>query len=279
MEVTANASQGSNLSLRGRTYHFLNSTKSVSGPARAFNLFIVGLILLNIVAMVLESVQKIHELSPQSFFWFECFSVAVFSVEYVLRLWSCVEEPKYSRPVRGRLRFAVTPLALVDLSAVLPFYLRFIRADLRVMRMFRMIRIMRVMRVARIAKLGRYSESLQMLMRVLRSKGEQLISAVFLLLILLIVVATLMYTAEKEAQPKIFTSIPAAMWWSAVTLTTVGYGDMYPVTPIGKIIGAITAMMGIGMFALPCAILGAGFIEELERNKQPRQCPHCGKEL
>jgi len=277
MEVTANA-QTSSLSLRGRTYHFLNSTNAASGLSKTFNVFIVTLILLNITAMILESMQKIHDLAPKCFLWFEYFSVAVFSVEYVLRVWSCVEDPQYREPLRGRLRFAVTPLALVDLSAVLPFYLP-THADLRMMRMFRMVRIMRVMRIARIAKLGRYSESLQMLVRVLRSKGDQLAGAVFILLILLIVAATLMYTAEKDAQPKTFTSIPAAMWWAAVTLTTVGYGDAYPVTVMGKILGAITAMMGIGMFALPCAILGAGFIEELDRNKKPRQCPHCGKEL
>jgi voltage-gated potassium channel len=276
MEVVANQSQAPNPSLRGRTYSFLNATTSASGINKAFNLFIVTLILLNIVAMILESVQKIHDLMRGCFLLFECFSVAVFSVEYVLRMWSCVEEPQYRRPILGRLRFALTPLALVDLSAVLPFYLRFIRADLRVMRMFRMVRIMRIMRIA---KLGRYSESLQMLMRVLRSRGEQLASAVFILLILLVVAATLMYSAEKQAQPKMFSSIPAAMWWAAVTLTTVGYGDMYPITAIGKIMGAITAMLGIGMFALPCAILGAGFIEEIEQNKKPRKCPHCGKEL
>jgi voltage-gated potassium channel len=276
MEVTASAAQTPNLTLRGRTYHFLNSTKATSGLNRAFNLFIVALILLNILAMVLESVQQVHDLARGWFLWFEYLSVAIFSVEYVLRLWSCVEEPKYGRPLLGRLCFALTPLALVDLSAVLPFYLRFIHADLRVMRMFRMIRIMRIMRIA---KLGRYSESLQMLVRVLRSKGEQLAGAVFILLILLVVAATLMYTAEKEAQPKVFSSIPASMWWAAVTLTTVGYGDAYPVTAIGKIVGGTTAMLGIGMFALPCAILGAGFIEELDRNKKAQKCPHCGKDL
>ncbi len=274
MEITASVSE-SHPGLRKRTYQFLHSTKSVSGLSRAFNIFIITLILLNILAMVLESVQKIHELSPKSFLWFEYFSVAIFSVEYALRIWSCVEEPPYSRPFRGRVRFALTPLALVDLSAVLPFYLPFIHADLRAMRMFRMVRIMRVMRIA---KLGRYSESLQMLVRVLRSRAEQLASGVFILLILLVVAASVMYYAEKEAQPKIFSSIPAAMWWASVTLTTVGYGDMYPVTPIGKIAGAITAMLGIGMFALPCAILGAGFMDEVEQ-KKTRKCPHCGKEL
>src|SRR5512147_1691823 len=121
MDVTANALQVPGLSLRGRTYHFLNSTKSAGGAARVFNIFIIALILLNITAMILESVKSIHEFMPGFFWWFECFSVAVFSVEYVLRIWSSVEEPKYRRPVLGRIRFALTPLALVDLSAVLPF--------------------------------------------------------------------------------------------------------------------------------------------------------------
>ncbi len=275
MEITASASR-SPLRLRKRTYVFLNSTKSTSRINHVFNVFIVALILLNIAAMVLESVPRIHAVAARGFLLFEYFSVAVFSVEYVLRIWSCVEEPAYGKPVSGRLRFAVTPLALVDLVAVLPFYLPFLRADLRGMRMFRMVRLMRVMRIA---KLGRYSESLQMLIRVLRSRREQLASAVFILLILLVVAASLLYYAEKEAQPKIFSSIPAAMWWASVTLTTVGYGDMYPITAMGKIFGACTAILGIGMFALPCAILGAGFIEELEHNKKKQKCPHCGKEL
>jgi voltage-gated potassium channel len=238
--------------------------------------FIVTLILLNIVAMVLESVQQIHNLMPGCFLVFEYFSVAIFSVEYVLRIWSCVEEPPYTGPVLGRLRFALTPLALVDLSAVLPFYLPFIHADLRVMRMFRMVRIMRVMRVA---KLGRYSESLQMLLRVVQSRREHLLSSVLILLILAVVSASLMFYAEHEVQPKAFSSIPAAMWWAVATLTTIGYGDVYPITVIGKFMASIIAVLGIGMFALPTGILGSGFMEELEKHKKTRQCPHCGKDL
>ena len=279
MNVSANALPAPVLSLRGRTYHFLNASTSAGGAARVFNIFIIALILLNITAMILESVKSIHEFMPGFFWWFECFSVAIFSVEYVLRLWSSVEEPKYRRAVLGRLRFAVTPLALVDLSAVLPFYLRFIPADLRIMRMFRMIRIMRVMRVARVAKLGRYSESFQMLLRVVRSRREPLLSSVLILLILAVVSATLMFYAEHETQPKAFSSIPAAMWWAVATLTTIGYGDVYPVTLIGKLMTSVIAVLGIGMFALPTGILGSGFIEELEKSKKPRTCPHCGKEL
>jgi voltage-gated potassium channel len=279
MEVSANASPASNLSLRERTYHFLNSTKAADGAAHAFNLFIIALILLNITAMVLESVKEIRAFLPRFFWWFECFSVAVFSVEYTLRVWSCVEEPKYRRPILGRLRFAVTPLALVDLSAVLPFYLRFIPTDLRIMRMFRMIRIMRIMRIARVAKLGRYSESFQMLLRIVQSRREPLLSSLAILLILAVVSATLMFYAENKAQPKAFSSIPASMWWAVATLTTIGYGDVYPVTVVGKFMASIIAVLGIGMFALPTGILGSGFMEELEKSKKPRKCPHCGREL
>jgi voltage-gated potassium channel len=267
-----------NLTLRRRTHSFLNATKSAGGLSRAFNLFIVVLILLNILAMILQSVETIDKLVPRGFLWFEYFSVAVFSVEYLLRMWSCVEDSRYRRPVLGRLRFALTPLALVDLSAVLPFYLS-IHADLRVMRIFRMVRMMRVMRVMRVAKLGRYSESLQMLLRVVRSRWEQLLSSVLILMILAVVSATLMFYAETEAQHDKFPSIPAAMWWAVATLTTIGYGDVYPVTVVGKFMASIIAVLGIGMFALPTGILGSGFVEELDQHKKARKCPHCGKEL
>lgn len=250
--------------------------QAIDTPSRVFDTFIVGLILLNVAAMVIESVERIRLLVPTWFTAFEYFSVAVFSVEYVLRIWSSVEDPAYAKPFLGRLRFAIAPLAMVDLAAVLPFYLPFLGVDLRVLRMFRLFRVMRIMRIA---KLARYSDSLQMLLRVVKSRRDQLLGAVFILLILLIVAASLMYYAEHEAQPKVFSSIPAAMWWAAVTLTTVGYGDAYPITPIGKVMASMTAILGIGMFALPTAVLGAGFLEELASHKKTQCCPHCGKEI
>jgi len=250
--------------------------RAIVTQSRVVDTFIVILILVNVSAMIVESVKRVYDAIPAWFLAFEYFSVVVFTVEYAARIWTCVEDPAYKHPVLGRIRFALTPLAIVDLLAVLPFYLPFVSVDLRVLRMFRLLRIMRLMRVA---KLARYSESLQMLMRVIRAKREQLTSAVSILLIMLILAATLAFYAENQAQPKTFSSIPAAMWWAAVTLTTVGYGDMYPVTVLGKIMGALVAMMGIGMFALPTAILGAGFLEDLEQHKKARKCPHCGKEI
>jgi voltage-gated potassium channel len=264
------------LDVRRRTHEIVAHSKADDTAARVFDVFIVSLILLNVLAMIVESVKRVYDAFPMWFIAFEYFSVAVFSVEYMTRVWSCVEEPAYRHPVRGRVRFMLTPLAVVDLLAVLPFYLPFLHMDLRVLRMFRLLRIMRIMRLA---KLARYSESLQMLVRVIKAKKEQLIGAVSLLLILLIVAATLMYYAENKAQPEGFSSVPAAMWWAAVTLTTVGYGDIYPVTPLGKIVGAMVAVLGIGTFALPTAILGAGFLEDVDQRKKARVCPHCGKEI
>lgn len=268
-QKTAGVAPWSYLGMRHRVRAIVTQSKRV-------DTFIVVLILLNVLAMVVESVKRICDAIPTWFLAFEYFSVAVFTVEYSARVWTCVEDPAYARPVAGRIRFALTPLAIVDMLAVLPFYLPFVTVDLRVLRMFRLLRIMRLMRVA---KLARYSESLQMLMRVIRAKRDQLASAVFILLMTLVVAATLVFYAEHQAQPKSFSSIPATMWWAAVTLTTVGYGDMYPVTALGKVLGAIIAMMGIGMFALPTAILGAGFLEDLEQRKKAHKCPHCGKEI
>jgi voltage-gated potassium channel len=276
MEATGHMAISTHLRLRSRVYQVINATQSAGRLSHIFNTFIVDLILLNIVAMVLESAQAIHSHVPHWFLGFEYFSVGVFSVEYVLRVWTCVEDPQYRRPVRGRLRYMVSALALVDLSAVLPFYLPFLVVDLRVLRMFRMLRILRLMRIA---KLGRYSQSLQMLLRVVRSKKEELASSACILLILVVVAASLMFYAEHEAQPKSFASIPASMWWAVVTLTTIGYGDVYPVTVMGKLLASVIAVLGIGMVALPTAILGAGLLEEMQRHKKSIQCPHCGKDF
>jgi voltage-gated potassium channel len=226
-------------------------------------------------------------MSPRLFSIFECVSVIIFTIEYLARAWSCVEKPQYAKPVSGRLRFLIAPLAVIDLLAVLPFYLPFVGIDLR------FLRILRMMRMFRIAKLGRYSQSLQILQRVAAGKKEQLVCTLFMLVLLVVVAASMLYYAEHGAQPKDFSSIPAAMWWAICTLTTVGYGDIFPVTGLGKVMASIIAVLGIGVFALPAGILGAGFVEEMGRKDQadnsntekagatgmPTRCPHCGKEI
>ena len=261
------------MKLRKRVREIVDVAKPGDSFSQAFDIFIVTLIGLNVIALILESVKNIQAFAPWLFSVFEFVSVIIFSLEYIARVWSSVEIPIYQKPVSGRLRFMVTPLALVDLLAILPFYLPFTGIDLR------FLRIMRMMRIFRVAKLGRYSQSLQMLQRVMVAKKEQLVCSLFILLLLVIVAASMLYYTENGVQPEVFSSIPASMWWAIATLTTVGYGDVYPVTGLGKLMASVIAVLGIGMFALPTGILGAGFVEEMGQRQKTTYCPHCGKEI
>ncbi len=232
------------------------------------------LILLNVLAVVLESVQTLSAAYGRLFNAFEYFSVAVFTVEYLARLWSCTADSRYAHPIWGRVRYALSPMALIDLAAILPTYLFFVDADLRV------IRALRLLRLARLGKVGRYSEAAIVLLRVLRAKREEMLLTFTLVGLLGVVFASLAYYAEHQAQPNAFPDIPHALWWAFVTITTVGYGDVVPVTPLGKVIGVCTAVLGILMIALPTGVLGAAFVEELNRTpKKEVVCPHCGKSI
>lgn len=265
-----------NCSLRRAVWRVLETT-SEDDPNRlsldAYDIGMAILISLNVVAVVLESVPELAHAFGAVFHTFEVFSVAVFTVEYALRLWSCTVEPRFAHPLWGRARFALTPMALIDLVAFLPFYLGFIAVDLRLLRLFRLLRLLRVL------KLGRYSQSLTLVGRVFRRKLPDLAVTMVILLVALVLASSVMYYVEHEAQPEAFASIPAAMWWGVATFTTVGYGDVYPITPLGKLVGSFIAVLGIGIFALPAGILAAGFSEERERLKNEtgsRVCPHCG---
>jgi voltage-gated potassium channel len=260
--------------MKKRVYDVLAVASRGDKLSRAFDVFLVALITSNIVAMVLETIEPCYKLAPRFFAWFETVSVLVFTVEYVLRVWSSNVSDSYRSPVTGRLRFMLTPLAVIDLLAILPFYLPFLGLDLRSFRALRLFRIIRIF------KLGRYSTAMQLTARVVASRGPELITTLSILLVLMLLSASLMYYAERDAQPEAFSSIPAAMWWAIATLSTVGYGDVYPLTAVGKLLASVIALLGIGMFALPTGILGAAFVQELEQTKGiPRKCPHCGLEL
>lgn len=235
--------------------------------------FIMLLIATNVAAVMLQTVDAVGEPYARQFHWFEVFSVAVFSVEYLTRVWSAVEAPEYAGPISGRLRFASRPLLLVDLIAILPFYLTGLgfATDLRFLRALRLVRLLRLF------KLARYSESMVAFAIVLRKKKPDLVITLFANVLLLIVASSMMYYVEHDVQPEAFSSIPETMWWGIATLTTVGYGDVTPVTPLGKLLGAITAVLGIGLFALPASILASGYIEAA--GQATHQCPHCGEEF
>lgn len=225
---------------------------------------ILALIWLNVIALILETVPALHARHATLFRGFERFSIGVFTIEYVVRL------------VRRGRHYALRPLGIIDLLAILPFYLPAIGVDLRVLRIARTFRAARLFQVA---KLGRYSTALQTLGRVLSARRGELVSTLVIITLLLIGAATLMYYAEHGAQPDAFSSIPASLWWAVSTLTTVGYGDIYPITATGRLIGGVVAVLGVGMFALPAGILGAAFIEEHQQLRRASgRCPHCGRE-
>ena len=260
--------------LKARVHTAIAGREARTPFEKAFIVSISALILLNLAAAMLETVPAVASRYGAFFRRFEIFSVTIFTVEYLLRVWSCTADPKFAHPVTGRLRFMGTRLMLLDLVAILPSFVPAGFLDLRLLRLFRLTRFFRVL------KLGRYSESLRTLGRVLRAKRSELGVAASAALMLLLIASTLMYFAENAAQPKAFSSIPASMWWAVTTLTTVGYGDVYPITPLGKVLASILAFSAIGLFALPAGILASGFGDEMrKRSGKTRTCPHCGEAI
>jgi len=243
----------------------VNDLLEVGGDAhpagRLVNAFIIVLIILNAIAFAADTVPALAERYAVEFEVFNVFSVIVFTIEYVLRVWSSVEIPMLSRLPRwqARLRFATRPMMIIDLLAFFPWYLHWIYPmDLRVLRLFRLFRLL---------KLVRYSPALQTLGRVIADEYRALLGALLVILVLLLFSATAMYYLEREAQPDKFGSIPDAAWWALATLTTVGYGDVVPVTPLGKLLGGVVMLLGVGMIALPVAIIATGFSQESGRHQ------------
>ncbi|GEN56457.1 hypothetical protein GCM10012290_01750 [Halolactibacillus alkaliphilus] len=248
--------------------------------SKLFNYSIVLLILINIAAIILESFQTLQDSYGSIFKLIEYTSVYLFSLEYILRLW--VADLRYPNRSKwtSRLFFAITPMALIDLMAILPFYLpMLIPFDLRI------LRLLRVTRLIRIFKLNRYSKAFILLSNIIKRKKAELAVTIFTTLVLLLLASTLMYYIEGDVQPEAFPNIIASLWWAVATLTTVGYGDIYPITGLGRLLSGIIAVLGIGLVALPTGIISSGFMEEFSLNKVeeetveelPRYCAHCGK--
>ena len=260
--------------IRKKIFDMVDSSYDAEDSSRYFNVVMLVLILLNVAAAILETEADLYSRYKTFFDFFEAISVGLFTLEYVFRIWSCTEDPKYPGPIYGRLRFALSPFMLIDLISFLPFYVPMWGMDLR------MIRVIRLFRLFRLMKMWRYSRSLSIIQGVIKSKKEELSLTLFSGIILLIVASSLLYFIEHDAQPDKFSSIPSAMWWGVVTLTTVGYGDVYPITTLGKVVSGFISVLGIGLFALPAGIIASGFASELQaKNQELLICPHCGKEI
>ncbi|WP_425084921.1 ion transporter [Ruegeria profundi] len=241
--------------LRKRVYWWLERPDRAATGPWVLELALIALITLNVAAVILETVDSIYDRWGFALNLFESLSLFVFVVEYAARLWVATENPIY----KTRASWAVSPIAIIDLLAILPalFYLLF-PVDLRLLRTFRMLRLL---------KLTRYSPALGMLLAVFEEEAGAFFAGFFILMVMLIFAASGAWLAEHEAQPEAFGSIPAAMWWAMATLTTVGYGDVTPITVAGKIFGAAITVIGIGMAALPAGIIASGLNDQLHRRR------------
>lgn len=280
--------------IRARLFEILTDPADDDRFGNGISGFILVLIAVNVVVCILETVDALGQTYPTFFYYFELGSVAVFTAEYLLRLWACTASETYASPVRGRLRLMLRPLYLVDIFAILPLYLQaFVPGlDLRFVRALRLFRLFRMLRI------GKLADSFQMFAVVIRKRRDELIISFMVVLISVVVISYIMFIVEHEAQPDRFSSVPAAMWWGIVTMTTIGYGDLYPITATGQIIGGVVAFLGLCILALPISIIGAGFINEIQGRArderlaewdrqreeggpgtQELRCPHCGEEI
>ena len=227
-----------------------------------FDYFILILILLNVVAIAVESMQNLSSGFITGLKIFEIFSVAVFTIEFCMRIYiSDLTHPSNNR-IKSAMRFILSPLGLVDLFAILPFYLPFIiKIDLR------FIRILRVVRFLRILKINRYNNTLRLIGSVIKAKKMELGMTLFVSGLILVIASFLMYNIEGSIQPDKFPNVFATMWWAIATLTTIGYGDVYPVTGLGKLLSSLIALLGIGLVALPTGIISAGFVDQMNKSK------------
>ncbi|MBE0365393.1 voltage-gated potassium channel [Pseudoalteromonas ulvae UL12] len=238
------------------------SGKNVN-KGRWLDAVLVLLISINIIAIVLESVSSIAQAHKQLFIWIEIISVAIFTIEYFTRIWVSVDLEQYEHatdsPFKIRIKYMFSPLALIDLIAILPFYLMFfINLDLRFLRALRLLRIF---------KLTRYSRAMQLLLQSFKEESNSLLAAFFIMAVVLIMASCGIYLLEHDIQPDKFGSIPAAMWWAMATLTTVGYGDVVPITPVGKFFGGVITVLSMGMVAIPTGLLASSFSEQIRKRR------------
>jgi voltage-gated potassium channel Kch len=224
--------------------------------------FIAFWVVVSVIAVVLESVHSVHYVLSIEFIILDAVAVTVFTTEYFLRLYCCVERPEYRHPVWGRLKYARTPAAIIDLLAILPFFLEvFLHhlLDLRVLRVFRLLRLL---------KLTRYTGATSTLLQVIVREWPVLAASAFVMMLLVIMTASLGYLFEHPAQPDKFENIPQSIYWAVITLASVGYGDISPVTPMGRLMTIILALLGIGIFAIPAALLSSAFSDQLHIDRE-----------
>ncbi len=252
--------------LRARLFAILHAPDPRNRLARWANWFLAFLIIANAVAITLESLSGLDPVFARWLWRFEAVSTVLFIIEYVARVWTCVEQGHLSHPVKGRLRFMLQPLALLDLLAIVTWWTPW---DLRFVRVVRLVRLLKIMH------LYEFEAALERLGMSLHKRRELLLVSVALMLIFVYLASSLLYQIEHARQPAVFSSVPATFWWATVTFNTIGYGDMVPITPLGRIFASVVSVFGVGIFALPTAIVIAAIIES-SASGSAYVCEECG---
>lgn len=263
--------------LKHRIYDLIRDDDENDLASNIFDGTIIVLIIINVILVVLDTFDMSSKVKAVSNI-IEIVSVILFTIEYLLRIWTAdLIYPEMSH-LKSRIKYIFSFMALIDLFAILPFYIPFvIKIDLRVLRTLRIIRLLRLFKV------NRYTTALSTIADVFKRKAAQLLSSLIVVGLLMIISSVLVYNFEHDAQPEAFANAFSGLWWAMATLTTVGYGDIYPVTAAGKIFSALIAILGIGIVAVPTGIISAGFVEHLGENKKAAEdkhfCPYCGKKI
>ena len=245
------------LKIQKRTSQLLSKGNVADKPSQYVDMILFILIVLNIAAVCLESVRHIGNEYKVAFNAFEFFSVVIFSIEYVLRVWSAPARNDLgnSTNIIKRMKYIFSFTGLIDFLAIIPSILPYFFGGLD-------LRWLRVLRLLRLLKISNYSSALEDFFSAIKADWRSFSAALYLMVIALFLSSALMYIAEHDSQPEKFSSIPETMWWGLITLTTVGYGDVSPVTPLGKVIGAFTAIMGVCTVALLTGIVASAFANQ-----------------
>ncbi len=264
--------------VKKRIYEVIEVAHPNDVLSKVCDIFLMTLILLNVAFIIAETFDLPRQIATFSHV-FEYISVTVFLIEYVVRVWTADLKHTQLSPARARLKYMRSPMAVIDLVSLLPSLITFLSGNFIVLRLLKLVRLLRVFKV------NRYTTALRDIAAVFRRKASQLISSMLIVSLLMIIASVMMYDAEHDAQPDKFDNALSGMWWAIATLTTVGYGDIVPVTVLGKIMSAVIALLGIGLVAVPTGIITAGFSEQLQQkdSEDPENrkhfCPYCGHKL
>lgn len=255
-------SKNKNKSLRQNIFALLNPTPHSYEVNKYIDYVVILAVLTSVICIILETVQEVNSVWSTEFKTLDILTVTIFSIEYVLRVYSCCEIQSYSKPIRGRMLYIFSPSALIDLLAISPFYISLIvnkSIDLRFLRIFRLTRLL---------KLTRYTGTLNTLLKAVQREKYVLMAAAFMMILMIILTASLGYMFEHDTQPDKFESIPASMYWAVITLASVGYGDITPITPLGRLMTVIVSFVGIGIFAIPAGLMASSFTDQLRLDRK-----------